>query len=176
MLPLLSPLNDGDLTGAVVAVPPPPGFRPALAVERAAYGNRFPFPNGGHSGSQKAGLRYEKAAAKYLKETFANTLIGRAVHFRDALGSRVCVPDAIIHCPQFVIVVEIKLQHMPEAWWQLRKLYEPVLKHIYGSRVVACVEMVKHYDSGMPFPEAVNVIDDLHDVNPDKFGVFRWTP
>lgn len=175
MLPLLSPLNGVPVGSQVVAVPPPPGFRPTLAVKAAQYG-RFSAKDGGHSGSQKAGLRYERSACRYLKATFPNVLIGRAIHFVDELGPRTCIPDAVIHCPQFVIVVEIKLQHMPEAWWQLRRLYEPVLKVIYPGSPIACVEMVRSFDASMPFPEKVDFFDDLHDVNPDKFGVFRWTP
>lgn len=75
-------------------------------------------------------------------------------------------------------MVEIKFQHMPEAWWQLRKLYQPALEFKLR-RPVFVLEVCKSYDPAMPFPEPIELVENLWEFcnAPRKvFGVFQWKP
>jgi hypothetical protein len=137
-------------------------------------------PARANSAAQKAGLSFEAKVQAALCSRF-----GAAYHpapnvlFRDDSGARLCVPDGILGRPvsdPLVIVVEIKVQHMPEAWWQLRELYQPVLETIY--RDVALLEICKVYDPHTPFPEPVRFhasIDEfLATARRGDLGVIRW--
>ena len=83
--------------------------------------------------------------------------------------------------PDRTVIFEIKRQHMPEAWWQLRKHYQPVMER-YREQPVQVCEIVKDFDLQMPFPES-----DIHcfgndelnaflERNPAQFGVWWWKP
>lgn len=174
MLPHLSPTS-GGLTGSPVAVPPPPHFRPALAVSSAQLGPRIP-PAVGNTAARKAGLRYEAQVVDYFSAAFGQMFFAHtSIHFRDLNGARTCVPDGLVLTDDgWIVIVEIKSQHMPEAWWQLRKLYEPVVRVAFRTSKVAVLEVVKTYDPSMPFPERVTLHDDLDDLRREDFGVFRW--
>jgi hypothetical protein len=103
------------------------------------------------------------------------------ISFIDDSGARNCYPDGLLIINPFVFVLEIKIQHMPEAWWQLRRLYLPLLRQQFP--VVGGIEIVKSYDPAMPFPEPVNFVDDLakyivgclqEDTIPPQIAVVRW--
>jgi hypothetical protein len=67
---------------------------------------------------------------------------------------------------------------MPEAWWQLRKLYSPVVAALTG-RMVYCIEVCRVFDPQMPFNETPYLIDSLpgYVLDPDPaIGVFVWKP
>jgi len=76
------------------------------------------------------------------------------------------VPDGIVVYDDRILVFEIKFQHMPEAWWQLVKLYRPVLE-AYKPVPVVTVEVCRSYDPAQPFPEHVVLI------NPDSLMELR---
>jgi len=75
------------------------------------------------------------------------------------------------------VIFEIKLQHMPEAWWQLRKLYQPVVEEYYKPRAISVVEVCRSFDPAIPLPEDIELIDDIQGfiaAAAGNFGVLRW--
>lgn len=186
MLPSLSPLsNDHDRVGPlVVRVPPPPRFRALQGTPRNVTvhpGKLADVPTG--TAAQRAGLRYE---AKVQQQLFIrlgyNYEISPFIHFTDDSGARTCIPDGIYRSSgtrardRYFIIFEIKSQHMPEAWWQLERLYRPLLEH-HSQFKVFCCEICRSYDPAMPFPAKTKLVTDLEAYVRDpfpEFGVLSW--
>lgn len=174
----LSPLSEASKP---LLVPPRPGFRAAVPplYSVSMEGTWFGMP--GQTAAQKAGLRYEEKVGIELKKKYGDYFTpGPRFHFREDKSPRTCVPDGLFVFDSKIVVVECKSQHMPESWWQLRKLYQPVLNAWLprDGRPVQVLEICRVYDAGMPFPEKVNLIYDLEswlhaDIDP-SFGVFVW--
>jgi hypothetical protein len=186
VLPQLTPLN-GALAGSPVQVPPPPKFHaPVGTIKHVSIRPRDSyFKASGKTAAQKAGLAYEEKVQEYLVGTLSKCYLPAPyVDFKDATGPRTCIPDGILFTSSGLVIFEIKSQHMPEAWWQLRRLYEPVLRcylNTYGIRPdLFLLEICKSYDPQMPFPERPTLVYDIQsflDTAKDKeFGVFRWKP
>lgn len=168
-----------------IDVPPPPGFEPAVAVEWAKHAtNVQSLPTRGQTFSQRAGNRFEAQVQSALEKDF-----GPHYHnnpwfaFKDASGGRRCRPDGLILCAPklelpLALILEIKIRHMPDAWWQLRRLYGPVVQVAYPRQTVRLVEIVKEYDCAMPFPEQPRFIDSLDEALKEEpfeeIGVLIW--
>lgn len=71
--------------------------------------------------------------------------------------------------------MEVKYQHTIDAWYQLRLLYEPVVKVLLGLPT-AVLEVVKWYDCAVEFPEAARLVKDVAEHKGDEFGVHIWKP
>lgn len=143
---------------SVVAVPPPLRFRPLqgeprnVAMQGSYFGTK---PTG--SAAQRGGMRYERKAQSWLKEHVPNYLASPQFTFRDDSGARSIVPDGIAtfgdeHSDELLVIFEIKITHMPDAWWQLEKLYRPVLQAWHPRAKVVCIEVTRTYDPAVPFP------------------------
>lgn len=91
---------------------------------------------------------------------------------------RYCQPDALILDPHQgkLYVVEYKLHHNPDAWWQLRSLYEPVLRTAFPPEfwMMTLVEVTKWFDPVTPFPEEITMCPDLSVAKPGHFSVHIW--
>jgi hypothetical protein len=78
-----------------------------------------------------------------------------------------------------VTIVEIKLKHTAHAWWQVRELYEPVVKHLFNNGKVhwafAACEVVKWYDSDTVFPENLLLTPAIENIPPGHFGLHIWS-
>lgn len=167
-----------------VEVPPPPRFRPVVGKIKNAYyrDGSVVEPARGFTEAQKAGLRYEAKAQLMLREVLGPRYsVAPHVHFEDESGWRTCVPDGVyVPVDGPVFVFEIKSQHMPEAWWQLRRLYQPVLEARRPRRQIVPIEVTRSYDPSQPFPEECEVIRDLSDfvlrTRFDHLGVLVWRP
>ena len=135
----------------------------------------------GQTVAQNSGLRYEEKVQRFLSESL-RTLYHAApfLHFRDGHDRRTCVPDGLhFDISGRTTIFEIKSQHMPDAWWQLRKLYEPVVQQLRFTNVVSCVEVTKSFDPSMGFPEEVTVFHDLWTLMAAPsapFKVLIWRP
>ena len=91
-----------------------------------------------------------------------------------------CQPDGLdIDIRRGLItIVEFKLQHTSAAWWQTRRLYEPVVKAVFGTELwrFAIVEIVKWFDPDTAFPERFSFIPHLSAITPGGFHVHIWNP
>lgn len=182
MLPHLSPLNGGASAGAPVGVPPPPRFKPIVGnVINVEMNPHNPFSGQiGRSASQRVGLSYERKIRGLLRDNTRNSIYydSPIYHFQDGSGWRTCIPDGLDCYSDKVVVLEIKSQHVPDAWWQLRKLYEPLTRRLFPGTSVSVLEICRTYDPQTPFPEAVTLVDDfasfLRESRDGELGVYRW--
>lgn len=176
-LPSISPLSGGD---RLAVSTPPFGFKPIIGpitevkigAEQIVMGRI----DTSMSLAKIVGLKYEQEFLNYLRKTYELCLVRPHIHFRDAGAYRTVIPDAIIWDDHSYIIIEVKSQHMPEAWWQLNELYIPVLKtHFYHSRIRG-LEVCKKYDPQMPWPGHFVIYNDLEDAigGVSPLGVLRW--
>jgi hypothetical protein len=102
------------------------------------------------------------------------------VYYDQREGERYAFPDALIKRPGRVAIVEMKRQHMPESWWQLRKKYEPIVRWLFPGQIVLCLEICSSLDAAMPYPEEFEHVEDISawvNAAPDKsLGVHQWSP
>ena len=172
-----------------VFVPAPYGFRSAQLPLRRARIDLKPSPISrsaqGNTHARRKGLVYETRVINALKMHLAHLFPSPTLHFVDAGHVwRAAIPDAIHFTgpfdpmnPEGITVFEVKSTHMADAWWQLRKLYQPVLQQTYPFAKINVVEICRVFDPAAPFPEAPKVIFspyDLPSLSPSDFGVLRW--
>ena len=88
---------------------------------------------------------------------------------------RWCQPDGLLFLPYSgqIIIVECKLKHTSDAWWQLKMLYLPVIAKAFPEHLwkYGLCEVVRWYDPDVFFPEAIRLIPDVAKVGPKDFGV-----
>lgn len=157
---------------------PPLHFRPLkgpisnVRIRLADYAS-----HGGLTASQKNGLRYEREAQEFFQKKFEDRYCPSPwLHFEDNGVARTVQPDGLLFTPSRVFIFEMKYQHMPEAWWQLQRLYYPLVCRVYPTMEVHCIEVCRSYDPATPFPVLVPLISDLDKwlQEPRDFGVFKW--
>ena len=157
--------------------PPPRRFTPAAGITNSSFVPQPSFVKRQKvRGAKARGLSYQRKVGAYLQQLFGDRCkVGAWIRFYNSSGGHYCQPDAIItdHSRNQIIVVETKLKHTSDAWWQLRELYEPITKHLFGSKIwrFAVCEIVKWFDPSSSFPEAIHMLPDPTKARPDKFNV-----
>lgn len=127
--------------------------------------------------AQRRGLRYEAKALDHLKALGPSFEPSPWFSFYEAGRHRFANPDGLWQIDRRVVIFEIKEHHTIDAWWQLRRLYEPLIRALIFSPVeVLVVEMCRSFDPAVLLPEDPLLIYDLKDLQPDRFNVFRWDP
>jgi hypothetical protein len=179
ILPQLTPNEGADLASAS----PPHGFRPLKAKpEDVRWLTRTPgfFNQHGTTTAQQNGIRYEIAVHAHFTKLWSSDYHVQPIlsfHEGTAKRRRIVVPDGILlRDGKPAVVFEVKSQHMPEAWWQLRKLYAPVVEAYWPHPVMLC-EVVKSFDPSIGFPEPVklcNSVEQVLDERPVPFKVLIW--
>lgn len=136
-------------------------------------------------GSQAEGIRYETKAQEYLAKSVPEgweLIPSPWLVFKSGSADsrdRFCQPDSLLVNVEkkHVRIVEVKLQHTSYAWWQVRHLYEPVLKRIYTNYSFSAVEIVKWLDPQTAFPENFFYAQTpLEEHEEKKFGVHIFDP
>jgi hypothetical protein len=160
--PLSAPVVGGSSPGRSSFSRAPAGFRPILGEPREVeFTSWLPPKSGGSSFAQRAGLRYERWVIDTLRENFGpNLLFNLGISFCDDTGRRVAIPDAIVRLHNALALIEIKYTHTDFAWWQLRRLYEPLLFRLTRAPIFL-IEVCKSYDPSVVFPESFHYIPDL---------------
>lgn len=133
-------------------------------------------------GAKLSGLAYEKRAQQYLEERFNGLYIRGpwiAYKLRHEKQVRFCQPDGIyFNFPQlYVGIIELKLKHTAEAYWQIKNLYEPLLRKIFSEHFTfRAIEMCKWFDGTDYFPCEPIMVNDLELFPKNGFGVHIWRP
>ena len=177
MLPFLP--GNGSVAGEPVQVPAPPQLCLPKKILSAGWSEKKIDFGPGTTAAQKAGLRFESKAINELEDIFIGGLWrSPALYWIDEEGVHYAVPDALILDERFVCCVEVKSQHMPEAWWQLRKKYEPILRTIYPETKILLLEICRSLDPSTPFPEHYTYVEDIppfiKGAKDGELGVFQW--
>ena len=173
----------------IAACAPPPWFRAAEGV-RSAWPvgdgpfDRTPLPRSSGTPAMRAGRRYEAKALAHLAEVFGSDF-RKSQWFRYAgdAGVKFCQVDGLLHTETVTAIFEVKVTFSSDAWWQLRKQYEPVVRKAFLPSHLALVIFCKSFDPAVPFPEPVNHLRRLdrqhieESSGPDStISVFSWRP
>lgn len=158
------------------SLPPPRGFIPAENVYDVIQLARNPHPpSRTRSGAKLAGLRYEKKVReRLLKDYGADVMVAPWFSYSDGGKRRCCSPDAIIRRGDHFIIAEIKIRHVADSWWQLRRLYLPVLEQWRPLSQFRLLTIVGSYDPATFYPEETSYIYDFSEVPESGIGVMRW--
>jgi len=91
---------------------------------------------------------------------------------------RYCQPDCLLvdKTSGKLTAIEIKLQHCYEAYIQLRRLYEPVLRFMFPDFAFAAVELVQWHDPHIVFPEKYYYEEKLANAEPGRLALHIWNP
>jgi hypothetical protein len=162
-------------------LPPPLGFREAGAV-RAAWPCAGPFglgrPRVRGTGAQRAGIRYERKALKWLGKEIPGLQGSPWFRFHDEGGNtRFCQPDALFVDDKRLVIFEVKVRLGEAAWWQLEHLYRPVIETAFGRAVTGLVVLCKHVDPVNGFPVVPHLLRSASEAVcrvGGGLGVLQW--
>lgn len=165
----------------------PRGFRVAEGVRSAwieASGpfGRTPAPLRG-TAAQKAGIRYERKVHEHLSSLFGSAYRpSQWFRFEDRNGAlRWCQPDGLLSLGPLVVIFEVKARLVPDAWWQLRRLYEPVVRRGLRPAALGLCTITRNFDPHIIFPEPLYLIagkleDWARGERFERIGVYTWKP
>jgi len=97
-----------------------------------------------------------------------------AILFRDLYGLRRAIPDGLLAIDDYLVIVEVKYTHCELAWWQLKRLYSPLLVTLYPGRHIRHVEICRSYDPSVVFPGSHGLVTSLHALPEVGVGVIQW--
>lgn len=163
---------------------PPKGFSPAQKVQWAAILTEAPgfVRNIPRRGAKRRGINYEKKVQEILRNRYGERYLPNPwILFSegDAFKPRYCQPDGLLF--DFyrgkITIVEVKYNHCELAWWQLHKLYLPVVSKLFGPYwEYPCCEVVKWFDPATKIPEAIQMQKDIEFTQPGQWGVNILNP
>lgn len=139
-------------------VPAPQGFKPAGRVLSANFCQPPALRKKRYTGRRLEGVRYERKVHAYLEDFYGERYLPSPwLRFFTGGAWRWCQPDALLLdlARGIITIVEVKYQHTSDAWWQVRQLYEPVLRQMFPADLwtFEVCEVVKWYDPAVVFPE-----------------------
>jgi len=162
---------------ARASIPPPAHFQALRGpIERVSWKPSGAASGGGLTLAQRAGLRYEAKAQLYLRQQIPDYIEAPVLTLLAGGNVRRVIPDGMLLRGELAYVFEIKSQHTHAAWWQLRRLYEPVVRELGGIEDVICVEVVRSYDPSIGFPEDIDLCRSIEEVLEPSAGmkVLLW--
>lgn len=155
---------------------PPRGFHPIYGEPSNVRFDDRPLPPSGHyTRAQRLGLAYEERVHDILSSIYdVDYRAHPALVFEDRRGYRRAIPDGILKLGRTLVVVEIKLTHCERAWWQLRRLYIPLLSRLtHEDVIVRGVEICMNFDPDLRWPDKFDVLKSLHNTT-NNLGVLQW--
>lgn len=180
----LAPVVERFAEGApTVALAPPRGFRTAEGVRSAWPVGDGPFgrtPSRGGSAAQKLGRKYERLALAHLSKLLGDEFRPHQwFKFLSPSGElRWCQTDGLLISRDTATIFEVKYTLYPEVWWQLRKLYEPVIRRAFLPRHVELVVVCRKFDPAVVFPERLeqtSLLEGWQEALNGRIGVFQWS-
>lgn len=167
-----------------LTAPPPKGFREAYdvsGVQYSAVAPAFVRQSQRRRGRRAAGQSYERKVHRELSERYGDFYVPSVWWKFSAAGNlRWCQTDGLLFrfLDRSITIIEIKLQHTPDAWWQVKHLYYPVLRKAFPETIwsFSFCEVVKWYDPAVAFPEHHHLAIDPLIVPAGKFGVHILRP
>ena len=124
--------------------------------------------NGPGSPAHRKGHAHERRVAEHL-EGNEWVVYGPWIEYCTQ-GGRIstCQPDFLVFNPSrgVITILEAKLRHCPEAYFQLRNLYAPLLKFLFPAWEIRLQEVVRWYDRLEHFPGEHVLREKLLDAPP----------
>ena len=148
----------------------------------------LPLSGKSKNSSVRLGVKYEKEVHEHFKEIFGSTYKSGIVceYLETKYGRRrFCEMDGLLldKESQRGVIVEVKLSHTSDAYFQTEKLYLPVARKIWPKVKFRSLEVCRSFDSAAPFPARTKVLFDLRNVfsflsfdQSDDFGVYVYDP
>ena len=153
---------------------PPKKFKPVRGLQgvRLIAEPTFAKTKGNVKGSKRRGLLYQKKVVEFLEDVVPQNWVpipGPWFEFVDATGHRYAQADWIAIDPTtgFLCLTEIKLTRVPSAWWQLNRLYLPLLQRLFPEYKIGMLEIASNIVN-FPLPEPVSLAAKVEDVEVDK--------
>ena len=163
--------------------PPPKHFRPAGDFDHAELALTAPpfIRNIRRKGRRAQGIRYEAKGHEHLLNDYPLCYVA-APWFRfwplRTTTPLWCQPDGL-HLDLtkgLITIIEFKLKHTSDAWYQTRQLYEPVVKRVFGPEWnYSICEIVRWFDPDTNFPERFSFAKHPHEVPVGRFAVHLWS-
>lgn len=156
-----SPFRAAGNSEAGFSSPPPPLYIHYLPQGeiREAWRSAEPAYRGAPRGrgAKKAGRIYQRQVESWSGWTGAGGIeLSPWFCFIDGSGKRhYCQPDLLVFHNSTIIITEIKLRWTCDAWWQLRKLYLPVLAKVFPNHSLVPLCVCRSYDPAVVCPEQV---------------------
>jgi len=131
-------------------------------------------------GRRLLGVKYERKAQAWLAGMFGSDYMpSQWLRYRDPQGRiRWCQPDGVYvdRSEKSLTIVEVKYSHTATAWWQLFRLYLPVLERLFDGHgyEFRCVEVCHWFDPAVRCPVKPRLRDSIVNVKPDEFAVHIW--
>lgn len=159
-------------------IKPPRKFKSVKGLKRADVVEEPQFAkiNGNVRGMKGKGLRYESHVCNYLDRNLPEHVVG--VHglwfkFEDAKGERYAQADWVGFdlLRACIYIVEVKLTRVPDAWWQLNRLYKPLVSKVFGWDI-AMIEVTATVRN-VAVPDDVLLIHDITKAEPNNTYLMR---
>ncbi len=130
------------------------------------------------SAAQAHGIRYERKVQRFLTAKHPG-IYKASLWFRYSVHNHshwnYCQPDGLLFDfnRNLITIVEIKLGHSFRAWKQIRTLYEPVVRAVFGPywQYAAC-EVTSYHDPAIKFPEPLHHITRFSSLQSGQFGLY----
>ena len=165
-------------------IPPPLDFTPLTQCEWAEYSEQAPafIRPTRKRGRRLQGIKYENKARAAFADRFGSAFMpSQWIRYRGEDGRiRWCQPDAVLHDKpsHSLTIIEFKYNHTDVAWWQLFRLYRPVLECLFNGYgyEFRCVEVCRWFDPSTRCSVRPQLREDVLDLKPDVFNVHIWNP
>lgn len=135
------------------------------------------------TGARAEGMRYEKKVHAAFSSIYSPERGGALyapamwIRYLDDSHRKYAQPDGLLLDLRrsFITIIEIKLKHTIAAYYWLRELYEPLIRHIFGTswRYAVC-EVVKWFDGSLKWPEQLRMTADPSSLGVNEFGLHIW--
>lgn len=115
-------------------------------------------------GSRRAGISFERKVGERLNSLFHEGAWGDVwIGYESSKKTSYCSPDFIVIdvILGLITVVECKLTHTDDAYYQLNNLYIPVVKKLFPGFEVRGVEVCKNFDRSTRYPVTPNIVSDF---------------
>lgn len=132
---------------------------------------------------------YQKKILQTLSDLYSDDFIPSpwfryGFNYNNSIHYNVCQPDGILlkqkDAKLIVTIIEVKLAHTADAYFQLFDLYLPILQRYYGEHTplleFRMLEIVKFYDPNKVVPARVHLTPNENDLPPNEFCVKIWSP
>lgn len=138
---------------------------------------------GKYTQAQLAGLRYERKVQEHLLLNLKHYISHLPfAFFDDEIANRqIAIPDGLAFAEhhKLITIIEIKRTHRTDAWWQLEKLYLPVVSKAFPGALIKLLEVCQNYDPSVQLTAPKDFVQDIRswteDMTTQTFGIYNWT-
>jgi hypothetical protein len=130
----------------------------------------------GMTAAQKRGIAYERKVSRALESRYQLRYFpSQWITYSDGSRTRWAQLDGLLllENPPRAVVIEVKLSHTANAYFQLENCYRPLVTHLFRrtQRRTCVVEVTRWYDCAVQFPCKVQLLPELDAAHEGHFGV-----